>query len=313
MNLFKNQKIGENEDIIFRRTLKGFSNFIKKTKPDLVIVHGDRIESLAITVSCFLNNILLAHIEGGEVSGTKDEVIRHSISKLSDFHFVSNLTSKKRLLQLGEQKKSIFMIGSPEVDIALSKKLPTFNQCRKRYNFNFKEYAIFIFHPITDQIKRLRYDIEMIIRILKKSNFNYLVIYPNNDPGSKIILNEYKKISNNDAFKIYPSLRFEFFLSFLKNAKFIIGNSSSGVREAPIFGIPTINIGSRQHNRSQAISILHCSTRNIEIVKALQEINFVPKKISKLFGDGKSAIKFEKIISNKFFWDSIKIKKFVDI
>ena len=121
---FSNQKIGDAHDKILSNTINGFSRISKKIKPDLVIVHGDRIEPLACAIVCCLNNIKIAHFEGGELSGTVDEIIRHSISKLCNIHFVTNKTAKKRLIQLGELNRNIFITGSPDVDLLLDKNLP---------------------------------------------------------------------------------------------------------------------------------------------------------------------------------------------
>ena len=130
---FKNQKINTPEDIIFSNTIFGFSKCIQKLKPQLIVVHGDRLEALASTVTALLNNIPVAHIEGGEVSGTKDEVIRHSISKLANFHFVSSKEAISRLMQLGEHYNKIFKIGSPEIDLFNSDNLPSIEKTKQKY------------------------------------------------------------------------------------------------------------------------------------------------------------------------------------
>ena len=128
---FKNQNINEAMDKITANTINGFSKYVKKINPDLIVIHGDRVEPLACAIVGCLNNILVAHIEGGEVSGTVDEILRHSISKLSHIHFVSNSKAKSRLIQLGELKKNIFVIGSPDIDLMLSK-LPSVKQLKKK-------------------------------------------------------------------------------------------------------------------------------------------------------------------------------------
>ena len=114
---YNNQKINEPMDSILSNTIRGFSEFVIKEKPDLIVIHGDRLEALAGATVGLFNNILVAHIEGGEVSGTLDNSMRHAISKLSHLHFVSNESHKKRLIQLGEKKNKIFVIGSPDIDI----------------------------------------------------------------------------------------------------------------------------------------------------------------------------------------------------
>ena len=131
----------------------------------MVVIHGDRIETLAATITCNLNNILTCHIEGGEVSGTVDESIRHSTTKLAHTHFVSNYKAKKILIRMGELKKNIYVIGSPEVDLMLSKNLPNKSDLKKRYNIKFQNFAIFLFHPVTTLDKK---EIKNQCIILKK-------------------------------------------------------------------------------------------------------------------------------------------------
>ena len=264
IKLFSNQSFNNNHDDILSKTIIGFSKYVKKIKPDLVIIHGDRTEPLACAIVCCLNNIKVAHFEGGELSGTVDEIFRHSISKLCNIHFVTNKIAKKRLIQMGELEKNIFITGSPDVDLLLNKDLPSIKEVNKKYDLEFKKFALAIFHPVTTDLKNLKLNIKNFISALEESGQNFVLIFPNNDLGSKIILNEYKKIKSKHI-KIFPSIRFEFYLTLLKNSNFIIGNSSSGIIEAPYYGIPTINIGSRQHNRAKLSSIINCSYKKKNI------------------------------------------------
>ncbi|MDB2442443.1 UDP-N-acetylglucosamine 2-epimerase, partial [Candidatus Pelagibacter bacterium] len=265
---FKNQKLNDNMDYILSKTIKGFSEFIKFKKLDLIVFHGDRIESLACAIVGCLNNIKTAHIEGGEVSGTVDEILRHSISKLSHAHFVTNNIAKKRLRQMGEKNNSIFVIGSPDVDIIKSKKLPKITAVKKRYDIDFNDYAIGILHPVTTDLQNLKTQIKIFIKSILDSKKNYVLIYPNNDNGNEIILNEYKKLKNNNRIKLIPSMRFEYYLTLLKYAKFLIGNSSSGIMEAPYYGTFAINIGNRQNKRANINSVINCEF-STNIIKRL--------------------------------------------
>ena len=156
ITIFKNQNLEESGAKIFSKTILGFSVYIKKIKPDLVMIHGDRIEPLACAIVCCLNNIKIAHFEGGELSGTVDEIFRHSISKLCNIHFVTNLRAKKRLIQMGELSNYIFVTGSPDVDLILSKNLPSLEDAKKRYNINFDSFVIAVFHPVTTDLKNLK-------------------------------------------------------------------------------------------------------------------------------------------------------------
>jgi len=316
---FKNISIFENYthettmDLTLAKTIEGFSAYIKKVKPDLIVVHGDRVEALAGAIVGSLNNILVAHIEGGEISGTIDELIRHSVSKLSHIHFVSNTEAKKRLLQMGEIPASIYVVGSPDIDVMFSENLPSITEVKSYYEVYFENYAIALFHPVTTEIKMIKEYAENFVDALIESNKKFIVIYPNNDLGSSKIIQAYKKLKNNPNFRVLPSLRFEYFLMFLKNANFIIGNSSAGIREAPYYGVQTINIGTRQQNRSIHSQILHTgySTQSI-----LDAINTKFEKIAidaKPFGDGNSANKFLGKLNSEELWNLNHQKQFKDL
>ena len=148
---FFNQKKNDSMDMVLSNTIKKFNFYLRKIKPDLVVVHGDRIETLAVSIYCNLHNILLVHVEGGEVSGTVDECIRHATTKLSHLHFVANQKAKKIIRRLGELEKNIYVIGSPEVDTMIKKDLPSLTEAKNRYDINFNNYAIFLYHPVTTQ------------------------------------------------------------------------------------------------------------------------------------------------------------------
>lgn len=296
-------------------TIAHLTGYVENVKPDMIVVHGDRIDALAGAVVGALNNILVAHIEGGEVSGTIDESIRHAVSKFAHLHFVANDNAKKRVIQMGENKENIFVIGSPDIDIMLKNDLPSIAETKKYYDVPFDEYGILIYHPVTTEYDETGNNIRTIVNAVLESDKKYVVIYPNNDSGSEVILNEYLRFKNNKNFAVYPSMRFENFLTLLKNANFIIGNSSSGIRESSIYGIPTIDIGTRQQGRyslNTLKNIQHVKESIGEIVGAINDIN--KHKITQMhFGKGDSAGKFIEIISGKDIWNKKLQKKFVDL
>jgi|TARA_B110000008_G_C16929618_1_gene548185 UDP-N-acetylglucosamine 2-epimerase (hydrolysing) len=310
---FTNQKLGFSQDKILSNTIDGFSKFTKKIKPDLVIIHGDRIEPLGCAIVCCLNNIKIAHFEGGELSGTVDEIFRHSISKLCNIHFVTNKTAKKRLIQLGELNKNVFITGSPDVDMLLDKNLPSLETVNKKYNIKFDNYSLAIFHPVTTDIKNLKSNIKSFVKALNKSNEKFILIYPNNDLGSKIIIEEYKMIKSKKI-KIFPSIRFEYYLTLLKNCKFIVGNSSSGIIEAPYYGVPTINVGDRQKNRAHLKSIINCNSKYESILRLIKRFS-TTKRFEKsfFFGLGKSNDKVMEVLKSKTIWKLDNQKQFKDI
>jgi UDP-N-acetylglucosamine 2-epimerase (hydrolysing) len=308
---FVNQRIGDSQDQIFSKTVSGLSDFLNQNKPDLIVVHGDRIEALAGAIVGALNNIFVGHIEGGEVSGTIDESIRHAITKFAHFHFVSNETARKRLLQLGEDEKTIFVVGSPDLDIMNSKSLPSLREALEYYEIEFDKYAIALLHPVTTELDRLASDVSKFVEALYKSKRNFLVIYPNNDPGFTTILSGYKHYSSCSRFRLIPSVRLEYFLTLLKNSEFIIGNSSSGVREAPVYAVPTINVGTRQFSRSGYNNIIHTDFDSNEIQNAIEVA--LNKRLEPFFefGDGNTAKKFQKILKLPDFWERGIQKSFV--
>lgn len=308
-------KFTKNMSINLGRTVISLSKHLEALKPDMIVVHGDRIDALAGAIAGALNNILVAHIEGGEISGTIDESIRHSISKFAHVHFTCNEEASKRLIQLGEKKESIFEIGSPDIDIMLSDRLPDITEVKRYYNINFLEYSILMYHPVTTEIGYIKKKVNVLIDALIKSNKNYIVIYPNNDTGSEIILQEYKKLSKNDKFKIFPSLRFEYFLTLLKNAEFIIGNSSAGIRESCIYGIPAIDIGNRQNGRyslKKIKNIQHVAEDRDEILKAINHIKRY-QFCSQHFGKGESNKLFMEYLESESVWDISIQKLFIDL
>lgn len=311
---FENHTHETTMDLTLAKTIEGLSNYCKEINPDMIVVHGDRVETLAGAIVGSLNNILVAHIEGGEVSGTVDELIRHSVSKLSHIHFASNKEAAKRLLQMGEVKESIFTIGSPDIDIMFSENLPSLEVAKNYYGILFDEYAIVMFHPVTTEFASMKkYAIDFVDCLLY-DNHNYIVIYPNNDLGSQYILDEFERLKNNNRFRIFPSLRFEYFLTLLKNSQFIIGNSSAGIREAPYYGIPIINIGTRQQNRAVHADIVNVDYSKENINDALLKI--YSHKIDTAdndFGSGNSSELFLQSLKKNDIWHLNHQKQFRDI
>ncbi len=299
-------------DVILANTIQGLSSYIHEYKPDLIVVHGDRAEALAGAITGAMNNVLVAHIEGGEVSGTIDESIRHAISKLAHVHFVANELAKKRLIQMGELADSIFVIGSPDIDIMLSKNLPGLESVRQRYEIEFDAYGIFVYHPVTTELKDLRQNIKTVVNALIKSDKNYVVIYPNNDPGSDIILEEILPLQHNPRFKIFPSLRFEYYLTILRNCLFTIGNSSVGIRISEVYGKMAINIGNRQKNRHESVNILNVNENETEIQDAIRQIAVLKPIQAYTFGNGESAKRFSQIMHAPKIWEIPVQKYFVD-
>ena len=304
----------QNASVNLGNTITCLSGYAENIKPDLILVHGDRMDALAGAVVGALHNILVGHVEGGELSGTIDESIRHAISKFAHVHFVCTEEAKTRLIQLGEEENRIFVIGSPDIDIMMSDTLPSLEDARKKYEIGFDRYGILMYHPVTTEYETIGRKIATVTDAALESGRNYIVVYPNNDLGSEVILNEYRRMEGNPRFRLFPSLRFEYFLTLLKHADFILGNSSAGIRESGIYGIPAIDIGTRQNGRcstAQNTNLQHVTEDKEEILQALSRTEEF-RSASFAFGDGNSTERFMGIVKEKAFWEMEIQKHFID-
>jgi len=173
-----------------------------------------------------------------------------------------------------------------------------------------------MYHPVTTEVHNLKENITNVVDALINSNKNYIVIFPNNDEGSEIILDAYKKLESNSCFKIYPSIRFEYFLTLLKHCEFMIGNSSAGIRETCVYGIPSIDIGNRQKGRyqiNQNSNIIHALDNKEKILDSINNINRFNIIRNFIYGKGKSDEKFIKVLQDELIWSNSFQKNFIDI
>jgi len=305
-----NSKNFSTMDEMLASTIFNFSNYTKKVSPDLIVVFADRFEALAAAIVGALNNILTVHIQAGDTSGTIDDSMRHAISKLCHAHFVANDDAKKRLMLMGEIEEKIFKIGTPGLDILFSKKLPSLKNVRKKYSIKFNQYSILIFHPVTTEVESLSGQIDMVADCVIESGLNYIVVLPNNDLGSDKIFSAYDRFRDIDNIKVFPSIDHYDFLILLKNARFIIGNSSCGIIEAPIYGLPVINIGSRQQGRTSNKRIIDCEFDKKDVLKIIKSLNCIKYNPDYSFGDGHAADKFIEELRKEKLWTTNKQKKF---
>jgi UDP-N-acetylglucosamine 2-epimerase (hydrolysing) len=227
---------------------------------------------------------------------------------------VANQSAAERLRQLGECPERVFVVGSPDIDVMLSDELPSLEEVRLRYDIAFDHYAIVLLHPVTTELDQQKERAEAFVEALLSSGRNYVVIYPNNDEGSDQIFESYRVLEDNSRFRIFPSLRFEYFLTLLKHAEFIIGNSSAGIREAPVYGVPTINVGSRQNNRFRHESILEVEFDRAGIAIAIEQATTMDSlQPCHYFGKGNSAAGFLAALKGDNIWNTSKQKPFNDL
>lgn len=309
---FLNQRPGDPQDHVLAKTVTGFSDFVAEHRPDLVVIHGDRIEALACALVAATNYIRSAHIEGGEVSGTIDEIFRHCNSKLASHHFVSSQAAKKRVMAMGEPADDIHVIGSPELDFHSASSGVTIEDVRARYELPAGEFGIVVFHPVTSEADTMGAQARDLFAALDASGKPFVVIAPNNDPGSEDIFAVLDGLPE-DRFRILPSMRFGHFSELMKNAAVMIGNSSAGVREAPFLGTPSLDIGTRQSNRANAPSLhaaLASDRSTIDRFLATQWGRRYGRH--EAFGAGNAAQQFADILSDDGFWQGGLQKRFHD-
>lgn len=310
---FLNQRPGDAQDVVLAKTIVGFSDYIMEHRPDLVIVHGDRVEALAGALVAATNYIRSAHIEGGEVSGTIDEVFRHCNTKLAAHHFVSSDQAAKRVMALGEPGTSIHVIGSPELDFHAGPSGVTLQDVRQRYGIPFADYGIGVFHPVTSEASSIGSQATALFGAMQSSGRQFVLVAPNNDPGSEAIFEVINRLPT-DQFRVIPSMRFAYFSELMKNAACMIGNSSAGVREAPFIGLASLDIGTRQTNRAQAPSVAACAATDGAAIAAFLANDWGkshPRHEG--FGAGRAADRFVAVLKDPAFWARGLQKEFRDI
>ena len=310
---FLNQRPGDPQDIILAKTVIGFSDYVTETRPDLVVVHGDRIEALAGALVAATNYIPCAHIEGGEVSGTIDEIYRHCNTKLASHHFVSSEDAKRRAMAMGEPETAIHVIGSPELDFHAGPSGVTLEEVKAHYDIAFDDFGLVTFHPVTSEQASMGAQARALFDTLEASGRNFVVIAPNNDPGSEDIFAVLDHLPV-DRFRQFPSMRFNHFSELMKNASCMIGNSSAGVREAPFLGLPSLDIGTRQTNRAQSGSVFSCAADARTTIDAFLKNNWGHHHAPHTgFGEGRAAERFVEILQDSGFWSQGLQKAFHDI
>jgi len=308
----------ENEDdslatmtMAFGRAIINLTKIIKLLKPDLIFVGFDIGANFAASVVGAHMNIHVAHLEGGEITGTIDESIRHATSKFSHIHFTSNKEATKRLIKMGELSKNIFTVGNPSLDSIKSIKILSKNKLEKEFNIDFnKPLALVLQHTVTTEITKIdKYFYETIMAI-KELNIQSIIIAGNIDAGSQKI----KKIIKTSKIMYYDNLPFIKYISLLYHSSVIIGNSSSGIMEAPFLHIPSINIGTRQEGRGEVESIINVKYEKNKIKraikKALTDKKFLEsiKKQKNLYGNGTTSKKIIQILE-KLNFENISIQK----
>ncbi len=280
--------------------LISFADYLERLKPDLLLVLGDRYETLAVCIAAMNERIPIAHLYGGEITeGAVDDCIRHAITKLSYLHFTSTQEYCDRIIQMGEQKDRVYCVGALGIENIKNEQLLTKDELMKIVRFSTEQpYAMVTFHPVTleDNSASLQFQ-ELLHALSQYKSMNFVFTKANADTNGRIInqmIDEYVENSRNAmAFTSMGSVRY---LSALKYSKFVIGNSSSGLLEAPSFCIPTINIGDRQKGRLRASSVIDCEPMEDAIKMAIEralshEFVEIARSTRNPYGDGNTSKK----------------------
>tara|TARA_Y100000389_G_C17468810_1_gene528306 strand:+ start:3381 stop:4535 length:1155 start_codon:yes stop_codon:yes gene_type:complete len=305
-NMLSNNK---DDHLSFVKTLskemEKFSEILNKIKPDILVVTGDRAEMFIAAVTAVYMGIPVAHIQAGDLSGHIDGSVRHAITKISHIHLASCKDSADRVFKMGEQKWRIFNVGAPQLDELVKLKKIKNKKLLNKFNINENEnFFLIIFHPVLYDIKSASAQINLILKSLEKYNFKKVLIYPNIDTGNSKIIKIIQKFKRKKNYEIVKNLNRGNFLTLLKYASILIGNSSSGILEAPTFKTPVLNIGNRQRGRIQANNIVNTDFKETKIIQSINYILNNKKfknnlnKCRNPYGNGSSSKKIIKILKN---------------
>jgi len=282
------------------------SSIFNNLKPDMVITIGDRYETIATAIAASYMNKVLIHIQGGEITGSIDESVRHAITKLSHIHFASTKKSKENIIKLGENKKNVYFSGCPSIDILKEdnqKQLKNFiKKTGVGANIDIKKpYYLVVFHPVTTKHDESFNQTQVLINSIIKLNSQIIWLWPNVDAGSDGIskclrINREKGLLNK--FRFFKNFPVEIYNELLKSAKCLIGNSSSFIRESSYLGSPSVLVGDRQFKREKAknvCDVIFNENKIFNLVKKQQGKKF---KKSLIYGDGKASIRIVKTLES---------------
>ncbi len=274
------------------------STVFDNIKPDIIVTIADRFETMATAISAAFMNIPLAHIQGGEVTGNIDEKVRHSITKLADYHFVASESAKDRVIKLGEDPEFVFNTGCPSIDIAaIINKDPALDfDPYKKYggvgtNPDLSNgYIVVMQHPVTTEYADSRKHIDETLYAVKDLDIPVLWFWPNVDAGAdgtSAGIRSFREKYRSTHMHFFKNMEGEDFLRLLANARCLIGNSSVGIRECAFLGIPVVNIGSRQNKRDRGVNIIDVNYHRAEIINAIQTwLSTGKAKPSGVYGGG---------------------------
>lgn len=293
--------------------IRGFAEAFRADAPDLLIVLGDRTEILGICCAAMNERIPIAHLHGGELTeGAVDDCVRHAVTKMSYLHFPAAEAYRQRIIQMGEDPKRVIQVGALGVENILNVPLLEVSELYESVGIpKGCKYVVVTFHPETLENETAESQVKTLIEAMKEAKqYFYLITKANADAGGQLvndILQEYTDRVENA--KLVASLGMVRYLSALKYSVFALGNSSSGIIEAPALGTPTVNIGNRQTGRLMAESIVCCSNSKENILEAMKKAAQMKRTASSLYGDGHTSDKIVAVVKDFLKNDKIVLKK----
>lgn len=286
-------------------------SILKRITPDIILCGFDRFDMYPFAIAASLMNYCLVHIEGGEITGTLDEKIRHSISKLSNYHFVSTETAKNNLIKMGEYADNIFVTGCPRYDELMN--IPENNtDILTSYNVSKKDYLIFCYHPVSSNIDDSYKEWKILLETLIEMKKHIIFIKPNIDYGNEKLIELFNELNIFDTpyIYVYNHIDIDDFSILLKNCSILIGNSSAGIREACVFGTPVINIGTRQQYRvSNTLENVHnmINFDRMQLIDKIKSLSTIIYKPNFVFGSGNASINIVKILKKINYKNTEKV------
>ena len=275
-------------------------------KPDVIVVFGDRVEPLAAAVAGAYMNIPVAHIQGGDaaVGSNIDDSNRYAITKFAHVHFPATKKSAERIIKMGEDEWRVHMVGSPALDVILNEPLIPAGQLAERFGLDRAQPSILLVqHPVTTQVDEAQGQMRETLEAILETSYPAIVLYPNSDAGGRRMIEVIKEYERHPFIKTFKSLPRREYLSLMKAASVMMGNSSSGIVEAPSFGLPVVNIGIRQEGRERGKNVIDVGHNKQEIIKAIEKAltdkGFLEevRKCENPYGDGKASQRIAEVLS----------------
>lgn len=301
--------------------IKGFADCFREDRPDIVVILGDRTEMLGVAAAALNERIPIAHIHGGEVTeGAVDDSIRHALSKMSYLHFTSTEAYRRRVIQLGENPDRVFNVGALGAENILKQTLLGKEEVLKSiadiYKHRHMEYAVVTFHPVTlDSVSAEKQINELCKAMDERPDMFFLITGANADAGGNTVNALLKEYCDKHANAMFTyNLGMIRYLSAVKYAAFVLGNSSSGILEAPVLGTPTVNIGDRQRGRIMTKTIVNCEPERKSILKAMNFVGRMKHIPTNIYGDGTASKQIVQIMKEYLLCRKIDLKKgFYDV